>query len=181
MEFRFTLSENDYLQHQLYADSRSGRIKRRRRNSWLTLTLLCFGVGLVFWLEENNFLAVYCLVCGILILCFYPMYQNRVFKKHYKRYIAETYKYRFNETVEIVFADNFVEMKSALTEAKLYFPVIESIAEVSNYFYLKIKTGGDVIIPKSAMENIDTVREELKTLAQKLSVDFISDVNWKWR
>ena len=58
---------------------------------------------------------------------------------------------------------------------------IENVTETANYFYLKIKTGGHLIIPKLKINNVDDVREELKSLCAKLSIDFITDLNWKWK
>lgn len=181
MTLRYSLDQNDFLQYQLFAASKSDSIKKKRIKTWLILSGFWLLFSFVFYVRHDTLLFYVLLAYAIAIFLFYPFYQRRHYKNHYSKFIADTYKNRFGKTLNITFTELALETNDITGESKINLIQIENVTETSGYFYLKMKTGGHLIIPKLKIDNVEDVREELKNLSAKLSIDFITDLNWKWK
>lgn len=97
------LDENDYLTYQLYTASKTSRIKKARIMGWIGTTVTFLLLALLFFKSDNYLLGNYFLIISGLCLALYPFYTRWRYKKHYLKYIQETYKNRFGEesTLEI--------------------------------------------------------------------------------
>ena len=153
MELNYTLNENDYLQHQLYIASKSERINKERKKSLTTVTFTFLALSFIFYTTDNQFLMYSFILLGILCLLFYPFYLRKHYFEHYQIYISDIYKNRFNEPCKLVFTENSIESIDITGETKINIFILEEINETGKYFYLKTKTGGDIIIPKIQLEN----------------------------
>ena len=167
---KYSLDENDYLQSQLFIASKTERIKNQRRRSWIIISLGFFSLSYLFSQTDKDFLVYYFIGFGILSIFLYPLYQKSYYRKHYQKYIADTLKNRFGETATITFTDTNIECFDRTGDSKIILTEIEEIFETGEYFYLRMKSGVSLIIPKSKIENTDNLRTELKTLADKLKV-----------
>lgn len=180
MTLKYSLDEDDFLQHSLFTATKSERIKKKRRKNWIMVTSAVFCLALIFYFSENMHEVYYWLIFGVITLFFYPSYEKYQYKKHYQKYIAETYKNRFNETSTVIFDEDNIETSDRTGEMKINLSEIEKIIETTKYFYLKMKTGETLIIPKFKIENLDNLRNILEKLAIKLNINFEDDLNWKW-
>jgi len=181
MTLTYSLDQNDFLEHQLFTASKSDRIKKKRIKTWLILSGSWLLFSFVFYQSHNTLLFYLFLAYTLITLLFYPFYQRRQYKNYYKKFIADTYKNRFGKTANIKFTELALETNDITGESKINLTQFENVTETANYFYLKMKTGGHLIIPKLKINNVDDVREELKSLCTKLSIDFITDLDWKWK
>jgi hypothetical protein len=179
MTLTYRLTEDDYLQSQLFIASKSERIKkqRTRRRIWTTIVLLVLSVVCF----NDGFLFYYFLIIGIMSALFHSYYTAFLYKKHYKKNVADIHKYSFNETSNITFTDEAIETADRTGTSKINLTELETISETGSYFYLKLKSGPHLIIPKAQLHNSEDVRTLLTTLSKKLNINFISDLNWKWK
>ncbi len=180
MILNYSLDQDDFLQYQLYVASKSERIKKQRRKRWLIMTFAFLALAVVFYRDDNHILMYYFLVAGTANLFFYPIYLRNLYKKHYKRYVNENFKRRFGEPCKVIFNENNIETVDQTGETKINLPEITEIDETANYFYLRIKSGGSLIISKSRTD-AEAVRKRLVILSEQLKIEFISEVNWKWK
>jgi hypothetical protein len=37
------------------------------------------------------------------------------------------------------------------------------------------------MIPKDKIENVENLRNKLKTITEKQQIDFLSELDWKWK
>jgi hypothetical protein len=181
MTLTYQLDQNDFLQHQLFSASKTERIKKKRTKSWLIVTGSIFLLGFLFYQSANSFLAYYFLAFGVVTLIFYPIYQRQQYRNHYAKFIAENYKNRFGQIANINFSENTIETIDATGESKINLSEIENVTETGAYFYPRLKSGGHLIIPKSKIIDVSQVRTSLKNLCEKLNINFIEDLNWKWK
>ncbi|HMJ46781.1 MAG TPA: YcxB family protein [Ferruginibacter sp.] len=181
MKLEYSVAQNDFLQHQLFIASKSERIKSKRRNSWLLITCASLSLAFVFYQGDNKFMMYYCLGFAVLTLLFYPLYLRFHYKKHYRKFIEDTYKNRDGEIATVIFNDNNIETFDKTGESKINHSEIEEITETGEYFYLKMRSGGSLIVPKRKIEAIDDLRTLLQRLGNRLNIKFVSDLNWKWR
>lgn len=181
MTLKYQLDQTDFLQHQLFLASKTDRIKKKRTKSWLIVSGTMFLLGFLFYKSDNSFLSYYFLAFGIVTLIFYPLYQRQQYKNHYAKFIADTYKNRFGQTANIHFSENAIETNDISGDSKINLSELENVTETGDYFYPSLKTGGHLIIPKSKINDVSQLRQELRQLCEKLKISFIEDLNWKWK
>jgi len=181
MTLEYILDENDYLQHQLFTASKTKGIKNQRLKTWIIITIAFFCLGLLFLDKEEKFLAYYFLGFGILSLVFYPFYQRNQYRKHYLKFIKNTYKNRFGETSRVSFNETFIQVNSSDSESKINYEALEEVNEIRDYIFLKLKSGGSLIIAKNRIENIEEVKEQIFKISKKYNLKQNIELNWKWR
>ena len=181
MKLEYRLDKEDFLEYQLYAASKSSRIKDQRRKSVLIVHLLFLSLGLIFYWEGEMFLMYCCIASLVISIIFYPIYLKNYYKRHYKNFIEDTYKNRFGKTTTVSFNDAYIEANSDSGESKIKLTELEAIVEIQGYFYIKLKSGVTLIISKSKLESPHLVKEFLNKIAQNLQVSYLTDLDWKWR
>ena len=86
MTFTYILTENDFLQNQLFVASKSKRVKKQRIKSWITVSLVFLVLSFLFYESGNTIMTYYFLGLGILAVCLYPFYLKWFYKRYYKKY-----------------------------------------------------------------------------------------------
>ncbi|MES2848270.1 MAG: YcxB family protein [Bacteroidota bacterium] len=184
MTLNYQLDRNDYLQHQLYTSSQSVWLKKENRKACLIYDGFSLGLSVAFYFvgqgKWGNYLTLYFIILTIIFLFFYPSMLKSSQLKNCERSVDEVYKNRFGQTVEIVFSDETIETKDKMCEAKLQLKNVEKIIEIPSHFYVKLLTGETLIVPKNGIHDIEMLRDNLKNLCQRLSVNFVSDLTWTW-
>ncbi len=144
--------------------------------SWSMVTL-----GTLFYQSKYMFLTDYFLALGIISFLFYPAYQRWHDKKHYAKFIVDNYKYRFGQTTHVEFAESAIECTDITGESNINLTGIENITETGGYFDPKLITGETLIIPESKLDAVSELRMELKQICSRFKIDFIEDLQWKWK
>lgn len=67
-----------------------------------------------------------------------------------------------------------------MAESKIFVSALECIDETGDYFFVKLKTGEALIIPKSEVP-AGAVKNYLQALSQQLNIPYNSNLNWKWK
>jgi len=181
MTITYSLNENDFLQYHLFNASKSDRIKKQRRKSWFVNAILIFCFGFISYLNGNHVLVDYFLIAGILAVCLFPFYLRWYYKNHYKKFAKETYKKRVEEICTITFTEDYIESFGRTGTSKINMPEVEKVYETGQYFFLKLKTGSTLIIPKYKIDNIDDLRDEFIKIIDTFKGEFISDLDWRWK
>ncbi len=181
MKFEYKLNENDYLQHQLYTASKTERIKKQRRNSWLFVSLTFVIVSLLSFQNEDKFASYVPIILGIISFIFYPIYLRSYYKKHYHKFIKDTYKNRFGENSVVQFFENEVLTNDSDTESRVKYSAFEEFNEIGDYIFLKLKSSGSFVIPKLKIENLEELKMELNNIAKKYNIKQNVELDWKWK
>lgn len=179
MTIEYSVIEIDFLNYSLFSASQNKRIMNQKRRSWLLLTVGFLIIAILFYKKNDSSFYFY-LAFAVVTFTLYPLYQKKYYKKHYKKYVIDTYKARFGETITVIFNDDHVETKSLIGEGTINYSVIEQIDETGEYFFLKLKTGGALIIPKREINELSTFTYFLETLAQKNNWNKYVNLGWKW-
>ncbi|MBI3220539.1 MAG: YcxB family protein [Bacteroidetes bacterium] len=176
-----TLNEDDYLTFQLYTASKTPRVKKARIRSWIltTITFLC--LAYLFYHSDNDFLTIYFLVIAGLSLTLFPFYTRWRYKRHYLKYIRDTYKTRFGEKCELEFTPDAIVTKDKSGEVKINKSEINEINEIKDFYFLKTSSGMALIISKSKTEDIEKIKSEIKSLVETGGVKHNIELDWKWR
>lgn len=178
-----TLDESDYLTHQLYTASKTPRIRKARTRDWILTTVAFSSMAYVFYETDNGFLGIYFLILSLFCLTLYPFYTRWRYKRHYQRYIADTYKNRIGEECTLEISDDIIFTKDRTGETKINTSEIEVINEIRDFYFVKLKTGSSLIISKVKTEpqELEVIRKGLKDLVEKKGIRHNVELDWKWR
>ena len=176
------LDENDHLTYQLFAASKKSSVKKTRLWGWAFTTGTFLVLGLLFFQQKNELLARYFLVLSGLSLILYPFYSRWRYKQHYRKHVRDTFKNAAdgNSTIEIG-EDVIVTRDDNGTELKFNTDQIEVINEIRDYYFIKIKSGLSLILPKSKLEDPEDIKRKIDMLANNRGVSHDVDLNWHWK
>lgn len=72
-----------------------------------------------------------------------------------------------------------LQVKSVAGKFDFNLSQIDFISETNEYFIIKLKIEA-IIIPKKRLENVNILKGDLTKLSEKLNIEFINNLNWKW-
>lgn len=175
MKLEYSLTNDDFLEHQLYEASISKRIKSKRFKMRIISPLIYLGFGLFSLFANNNYiLAAVFLIIAILWFLFYPRRSKKRHIKHYKNHIKDHYKNRINKVAELEFNKDYILSKDSSSESKISTTEIISLIELKNHLFLKLNSGFSLIIPKRAIENVSDFKKEIT----QLNIPLVDELNW---
>jgi hypothetical protein len=175
------LDENDFLTYQLYAASKSTRVKNGRVRGWVILTLSFLILAYSFYVGNDKALGIYFLVLSGLTSILYPFYTRWRYKNHYLKHIRDTYKNRFGGNTDLEFNDDTIVTRDKTGEMKINKSELQEINEIQDYYFIKIKSGDSLIISKAKSDDLEKIKSELKSITDKLGIRHNVELNWKWK
>lgn len=181
MDLSFRLKEEDYLQFQLYIASKSKRIQKKRKKSWILVSLSMFVLSALFYVSENPFLFKYFIAFGIITIIFYPFHTRREYKKHYENFIKENYGSRLKITSDIVLQDDRIAAKDENIEAPIMISEMEKIIEISTHIFIQLKHGITIIFPLNQIDDIESLKHILQQWSNAPHITYVIEKNWKWK
>jgi hypothetical protein len=182
MTINYSLDENDYLMHQLYASSKSDRTKNKRRQSIIIIPIIYGAFGLFSLIKDKNYgLSIFFFVIAILWYLFYPIFQRSYYKKHFKGFVKENYKNNFGKVVSVEFNTDIIRTTENGSESKILTTEIDEINEIPSLIILKLKSGLSLVLPKDKIKTKDDLTANLKELAAYLNINYHLDLDWQWK
>jgi hypothetical protein len=179
MEIEFSLSRADYIDFQLFAATKSERIKKNKRNARNRLPIIYLIIGTILLVVvEDIIFAIIFYLFGVLWYLLYPTLTKRRYAKHYEKYVDENFKNRYDTLIKFNLLDNYelIETIDFEGESKFKTSEIEKIFEIKRFIYIKMKSGSHFIIPKYKIENIDKLRQELITMSKTKNFEIETDL-----
>jgi hypothetical protein len=158
MILTYTLGPGDYLNYHLFTASLSETLKEQRKRNRVIWSFALLCLAFAFYGDNDRWLACYFLFLAILIAFFYPYYSRWRSKDAYKE----------------------IHDISENSETTIATSEIDKIYETSEYFFLKLKSGLTLIIPKLKIDNADLLKAELQSIADEQHISFIEMKNWKY-
>ena len=180
MQLKYSLDENDYLQYQLYAASKSKNIKAQRNRTFMMMiaTFLILSY-MIFSTADMMFDPL--IIFFALLLILYKWYEKKRYSNHYRKNIAENYKERFGLISTLTFTENQIIDENKLGESKINYESLSAINETGDYYFLKLITGQSLIIPKRVLADIRAFHLKLEDLKSRFNLKNKVDLNWKWK
>ena len=180
MELNYSLNENDFLEYQLYAASKSENIKSQRRRNLVIMIVIFIAFFISIYSSTKKF-PILPLIGYIILIIIYKIYETYRYKNHYKKFIRENYKERFGLVCTLNFGENDITEESKLGQSKINYESLTEINEIQNYYFLKILTGQSLIIPKKEIKNMEQFRSLLAQIKSKYKIPENIELNWKWK
>ncbi len=181
MRIDYKIDENDFLTHQLFIASKSDRIRKKRQRNKIIVPLIYVAFGILFLLQDKVALTIIFFVIGLLWIFVYPLWERRHYIKHYKNFIKENYKDRFDRIATLEFSNDYILAKDNGGESKVLTTEIEEICEIPTTIFVRLKGGISFILPKEKLVEFDNVKVRLKELANHLKIKYETDEKWEWK
>jgi len=180
MTASITLKKEDYLTYVLFTSSKSKRVKKNRLISRLILIIGCLIGAFIGYQKEDIFIEYYFLAAGVGMLLFYPRYQRWYYKRHYAKQVSETRKDCFNEICKLEITTEQIWTVDDSSEMKFKTADMLEINEIADYFFLKVKGGSSLMLPKAEFD-YKSLLELLTDISKKYSIPMNRELGWKWR
>lgn len=180
MTIRYSLSESDLLEYQLYVASKSEQIKKNRLRSRLVIPILYVIFSTIIISQGKVELGIGFLIAAILWFILYPLREKRRYMRHYKAFIQENLKHRIGETIELEISPEQYKTKETAAASVINTSETEIIVELKTTILIRLKGGKAFIIPKSEVENLISLTNTLTDLALVLNVSFERNPNWEF-
>lgn len=171
-------TKEDYLEYQLYTASKSKRVKQNRIKNWLIISGSFLLIGVAFYQGGNNFMAFYFAIVAVISLIFYPFYQRKRYKDHYRKYVNDIHNYEVTCDIEI--NSKFVHTKDITGESKMNISEVVEINETGKYFFVKFSSNQSLILPKHSF-NYESLFAELSEIASLNNMVINKELDWKWK
>jgi len=181
MEISYSLSEENYLNHQLFHASESMIIRKRRFRSKYIFPLVYLLLGIFLYAVKSPVLGYIFGGLGIVWFFLYPFYETGAYVKQYKKLIKENFSESINKTVNLTLDDTHLRLVEGVSEAKIDYSEIKQIAEIPHEILIKISNGNTIIIPKNQISNLESVAKKLEEIADKLQIDYLDYSQWRWK
>jgi|GEM_PF-2208652 len=101
------------------------------------------------YLKNETFLVYYGLFCTFLVLCFGNIYLGWRHKRHYTKHVKNVRNGHPEETVEVEINNDQIRMIDKVSDSSVKISEITLVNEIRDYYFLKLSTGSNVIIPKT--------------------------------
>lgn len=176
MIYEYRLDEGDFLEYQLFTVSKSDRMQKKKRNSRLFLTLGALGIAVYFYAIGTVGMAFNFGLIALLTSLFYPKYYKWRYKKHFSSFIRTNYTSRFNELSSIEITSSQIIAKDPSGEGRVQISEVEKVSETKDHFFLLIKSGDSLIIPKKQIANTS----DLKADFRRHNILIEDELEWVW-
>jgi len=107
------------------------------------------------------------------------MYSRRNVVKNYSRNLDEIYGGRFGKTGKLSITDENLIMEDISGETMVRFNEVVQIVEIQEYFFLGLKNGSSIIIPKGRVDYF-TLLKFMNRVTEKTNVAIFKNLSWKW-
>ena len=176
MKHTLTLTQDDYLTHQLYESSTNPLRSSKRKRDYIVL-VIC---GIICTIASSSgdkpiFIIVATISAAVII--FGKTYLRQKYKNHFARHVVLTYKGFFNEPLEIEITADTILMSEKTGESTVKISEIKQVSEIPDHFLITISTGATLIIPKTS----PSFNQEIREMARREHILFLNELNWKWR
>lgn len=171
-----TLTENDHIMFQLYEASTNPLKIKLRKKSFFILLALCLLVICYGYLKNETFLMYYGLLCTFMVLCFGNIHLRWRSKRHYSRHVKNNNNGQSQETVQIEISNEQIRVIDKVSDSNIKISEITLVNEIKDYYFLKLSTGPNVIIPKTA----PSLNNEINAMIKNHNISHVVQLEWKW-
>jgi len=180
MMYTYSLTENDFITHQLYVTSTSVQVQKKRRRAWIVLTAAFLVLSAVYLMSKNYYMATFFALISTMYAFFYRKIQRRQYIRHFTRHVRNNYQNRIGEEIEIGVSGEHLIANSKVSEGKILIAEIVGVSEISDLALIHVSTGESLIVP----QRMDGYREFLNELRSALSnqqVEWVKLPDWEYR
>lgn len=181
-ELRYLLSEEDYINCELYYTSKDNNFQKQRikdKYRIIGLSLLC--ALILFFDGDYEIYAYYFLGSAVILFIIYPWWSKIFYKRMIKSRLTNKYKNSFPQNIGLTLYDKSIELRNSSYIQTFEIYTIKEIIEIQDYFFIQRSNVPPIIIPKKETPDIEPIRERLQQYKTDFNIAFINDEEYKWK
>ncbi len=178
IDIKYILKENDFLLANLYYYKTEGKLKKIILKTWALYTVIMTILVGIMLLKKETFISLIFLFLYIILSMTHSGRIKNVYFKNFQKSM-KAYENRFNKEVKLKFSVSQLHIESVMGTTDFNISQIDSIAETKNHFFIKLRPD-TIIIPKSSVEHLVILKNDIVSIAEKLNLKFHQDTEWKW-
>lgn len=180
MKLKFTLVKSDFLQFQLFQSSCSENVKKRRAKNRKWVPILYLALALILFVQSHIFAALFLILAAVGWWFIYPRYESKRYVNWYSKHLDEHYAGRFNQEVTIDILEDQIEMTDSVGKSTVHLKEVEKILEISTHYFVRLKSGVHIIIPKNQIDS-EELNRFINNMTEERSVPLLQDTDWIWK
>lgn len=175
-----TFTQEDFLTNYLFVASKYKLTARIRRQGAFVLSGWFLFMAIVCFLGDDLTWTGYCIAASVAAFLLFPQLQKQAHKRQYKTLVLEKFGKLKNIPFDITLtADKFI-YKSIYSEVYLNTLQIETITEISDYFFVKFHSQDTITLPKRSFD-YEELNNLLTNIAQANNLQVNRELNWRWK
>ena len=178
MILKFTLKENDIFQMLLYSFKENNSLKKIIIKNLITWFVIYLIIISILFFNNQKLVSVIILFVAIMTLIILPFSIKDIYFKRLRKQ-TKLYVDKFDKVLTLETVNNSIKILGNEFESKISITTIEKIVETKLHFFIVFKPEV-FVIPKSEIEDLKFVKNELFELNKKQNVVFENRLNWKW-
>ena len=180
MQFTFTYSEDDLLQHQLFIISQSKQVRKQRAKGKIFLLLIYSVIGIFIWERNGMVTAAFFFIICLPLYFIYMYMEKRQYKRHIGNYVRQLVTERGDRQTTISISPELIEMTDAEKNTLTPRLDLDSIYETNDFYTLSLKNGKSLLLPKRVVTDLPAMENLLKGMADAFGLTYHVDLKWKW-
>ena len=181
MNYTYKLEEEDYHTHLLFTISKSSSAIKTRARIRLLMSISLLLFAFISYGNNSGGQTIYFFILAVLSFFLMPFYTRWSYKKTYLKHVRNYYKDRMSEPTTLNFQIDSISISDSQGESTIHYTELYEINELADYYFLKLKSGQSVIIPKKQIENQTELLNTLKKVSTTHSILWNDEKNWIWK
>lgn len=164
MTFKYALTRDDYVAHQMHLTAVTPAKRRKQRRGYWLSTGVFVAVAVYGLLLDSLDLVVGGVVLTVITLLLYPKYQRWQYRKHYRQHYDSLSQGQVGPEGTLTIVRDRIHMSDTTGESTLNFTAVTQVDETADYFYVRLQQGSSIILPKSEVAEPAALREYLRAI-----------------
>jgi hypothetical protein len=182
MKIQYSIEKNDILVNYLYVISKMKQFAKDKKEIFIFILLALTLIEIVVLYKKRYLEFIFFFIISTLLIIFHKKAINYYYKIYSNWNVKRLIK--TNPKILGVKEFEFIEISKITIETIniIDLTLINSINEIEEYFFIRLKNKTSIIIPKAKItsNNIEEVTQFLKHLSKNLNIEYIEDLDWKW-
>ena len=181
MNYTYKLEEEDYHTHLLFTISKSSSAIKTRARIRLLMSISLLLFAFISYGNNSGGQTIYFFTLAVLAFFLMPFYTRWSYRKTYLKHVRNYYKDRMSESTSLNFENDSILITDSQGESIVNYSELDEINELSDYYFLKVKSGQSIIVPTRKIENKTELLNTLKQASSTHSIIWNDEQNWIWK
>ncbi|MEO6133203.1 MAG: YcxB family protein [Saprospiraceae bacterium] len=181
MTYEFVPDEKDYLNYLYYVTTKSQKVRKKRAMNKLVILFLYFIAGLFLYNSQGPVNAgIFFLLC-LPVYFLYGYFEKRQYLRHFTKYIKANYSQEIGVHTTIDSDGEGISISVGDSKTKMAWSEVVKINETGELLLIEEKNQNAIVIPKQKTNHAGELISELKAIASDHNIQYITELDWKWK
>lgn len=182
--YSYKLTKIDYSFHYLFQVSQDTTKTKRFWKKVVFLGIVLFIISFHPFQGNNDYSFTGTIIINGIILSIFAITERNSYRKEAEKVAIDSYKNVKDIYTELSFNESAIIIKQRnedfTNESNISLNALTQVIETKKHIFIKFKTSETLIIPKR-IENIEILKNQLRTITEKLKIQFQEQLNWRWK